>query len=412
MHFKLMGYKLLEGNEMTKRRVVLGIGILSVFLTLQAGAAEWTPVTGVETLKGFMGGLKAERTLANGKIATGEYRPDGTGTLHAWGASIARTWDIVGDDQISITARGETLNFQVERNSENLDLYRVRDMATGELTEFTLTESKAVVPETSGSTTAKGGAAAPSSDEIAAELANPNSALASLTLKPQYRLFDGTLPNAGSQSSLTILFQPVLPFPLENGGKIIWRPAIPVIFDQPIPTGSGKYKSKSGLGDIAFDLAYAIPPRDDGIIGAIGLITSLPTGSGELSNDNWTLGPEFMLGKMTPKNIFILFPSHQWDIAGSGNSISLTSIQAGIVHLAGGGWTIGSTPQMSYNWDAEQWTVPINFNFSKTVMLGSRPWKLGGEINYYVERADALAPEWMFGLSITPVVKNVLADWF
>jgi len=45
-------------------------------------------------------------------------------------------------------------------------------------------------------------------------------------------------------------------------------------------------------------------------------------------------------------------------------------------------------------------------------MLGSRPWKLGGEINYYVERADALAPEWMFGLSITPVVKNVLADWF
>lgn len=395
---------------MKKANTILLISLISILLALPVSASEWITVTGAETLRGFMSGLKAERTLANGKLDYGEYHSDGTGTLHAWGANISRTWEVVGEDTIAITARGKTLQYQLERNSDNPDLYRVRDVVTGDIAEFRRTEGGTVVSTTAKSTPAKGGAAAASADEVAAELANPNTALASLTLKPQYRLFDGDLPKAGGQSSLTILFQPVLPFPLESGGKIIWRPAIPVIVDQPIPTGPGKYKDKSGLGDIAFDLVYAIPPRDDGVIAALGLITSLPTGTDELSNDNWTLGPEFMLGKMTPKNIFILFPSHQWDIAGSGNNISLTSIQAGVVHLVEGGWTIGSTPQMSYDWEAEQWSVPLNINFSKTIMIGSRPWKLGGEINYYIERDDDFAPKWMFGLSITPVVRNVLAD--
>ena len=144
----------------------------------------------------------------------------------------------------------------------------------------------------------------------------------------------------------------------------------------------------------------------------MGLITSLPTGSGELSNDNWTLGPELLLGKTTKKNIFTLFPNHQWDVAGSGNSISLTSVQVAWIHLPGAGWSVGTAPQMTYDWEAEQWNIPINLNASKTVMIASRPWKLGGAINYYVERNDAFAPEWMFEISISPVVKNVLADWF
>ena len=41
-----------------------------------------------------------------------------------------------------------------------------------------------------------------------------------------------------------------------------------------------------------------------------------------------------------------------------------------------------------------------------------RPWKLSVEANYYVEKADAFGPEWMFSFNVTPVVKNKLADLF
>ncbi len=47
-----------------------------------------------------------------------------------------------------------------------------------------------------------------------------------------------------------------------------------------------------------------------------------------------------------------------------------------------------------------------------TVVWNSRPWKLSAELNYYVEKSEAIGPEWMFSFNIAPVVKNRLAGWF
>ena len=41
--------------------------------------------------------------------------------------------------------------------------------------------------------------------------------------------------------------------------------------------------------------------------------------------------------------------------------------------------------------------------------MGGRPWKLGVEVNYYTEQPDAFGPDWMIGINIAPVVKNVFA---
>jgi len=257
----------------------------------------------------------------------------------------------------------------------------------------------------------EGGAAAPSAAEMAAELSNPNTAVATMTLKAQYRIFEGDLPAADDQSSTLVLFQPGLPFVLSSGAKIIWRPAIPILVDQPVPDPGG-FSGEAGLGDIAFDLAFS-PKVAPGKLFAFGVFTSLPTATNNLGSDRWTLGPEILIGKATPKYVLGLFPNHQWSVGGSGDAdVSLTSIQIFYTAIRGGGWTVGSGPSMTYDWKAEQWTVPLQINFGKTVILNGRPWKLGGEINYYVEKADAFAPEWMFSFSVSPVVKNKLADWF
>ena len=50
-------------------------------------------------------------------------------------------------------------------------------------------------------------------DEIARELANPNTPLASLNFKNQFRFFDGDLPDASDQWSYTLLFQPTYAHP-------------------------------------------------------------------------------------------------------------------------------------------------------------------------------------------------------
>jgi len=251
-------------------------------------------------------------------------------------------------------------------------------------------------------------------EEIAAELANPNTPMATLNLKLQYRAFEGTLPGADNQSSSTLFFQPSFPFPLENGDVVIFRPGIPIQLDFAFPDASPSgFGSESGIGDIAFDLAYARTTKA-GMLYAGGLIASLPTATDDaLGTDRYTLGPEIMIGKLTKKYVIGAFPNHQWDVGGSGDKeINLTTIQLFGTYLPGGGWNFGSSPIISYDHIAHQWTLPINFTFGKTVIRNGRAWKLSTEINYFVDQPDAFGPTWLIGFNIAPVVKNAMANWF
>lgn len=257
-------------------------------------------------------------------------------------------------------------------------------------------------------------AAKKSADEVAKELANPNTPLASLKFKIQYQAFTGDLAGADDQDSTVVLFQPSLPFPLDNGDKIIFRPALPLIQSQPVPvTAPANWDDESGIGDMGFDLVYATT-SDSGLLLAWGAVGSLPTASEDsLGNDRISLGPELFVGKVSKTSIIGLFPNHQWDVGGSGDAdVSLTSVQAFGVFLPGGGWNYGTSPTFTYDHVSDQWTAPLNLSFGRTLILGDRPWKFGLDFDYYVEQADSFGPDWKVTISITPVVENMLARIF
>lgn len=248
-----------------------------------------------------------------------------------------------------------------------------------------------------------------SAEETARQLANPNTPLASLTLKSQWTHWQGDLPGADGVDSQTFLFQPSFPFPVNETDLVFLRPAFPYLVDQPVVDASGSVRSVSGLGDMGMDLAFGRTTKS-GLIIVGGVIAGIPIGADRLSSDTWTLGPEIFIGKLTQKFVVGLFPSHQWDVSGP-RETSLTTIQPIATYLPGGGWAIGTAGSMSYNWETEQWTIPIQMQVSKTVKIGKLPIKLAVEGNYYVEQADALGQDWFIGLNITPVVPNVVAEW-
>jgi len=59
-----------------------------------------------------------------------------------------------------------------------------------------------------------------SNAELAKELANPNTPLASMKFKTQYRTYKGDLKDADDQDSTTVLFQPTLPFPMADDNTL------------------------------------------------------------------------------------------------------------------------------------------------------------------------------------------------
>lgn len=257
-----------------------------------------------------------------------------------------------------------------------------------------------------------------SSDQVAKELANPNTSLASLTFKNQYRWYTGDLPNADEQDNYTLVFQPVFPFPLEtteNGGKpnIFVRPAIPLLVDQPVfdPVTSD-FGGETAIGDIGFDLAYGVT-ETNGLIWAAGMVGTLPTATeSSVAGKQLRLGPEALVAKFEPWGVYGILPSHQWDVAGwSDTNFSNTQVQGFLRFLPGGGWNVGSSPIMNYDWETEEWTIPLSLSASKTVLFNGTPIKLEFEVNYYVSQPDAFGPDWMISLNVTPVVNNFINQW-
>ncbi len=161
-------------------KVIISTCLLSVSI-VSAGASGWITVTGADKLTMFMTDLKAERVLPNGEISRGEYRGDGTGTLYSWGTEIPRTWEVRGENQICVTAERKSLCYTLEQNRQDGSRYRVQEVGSDIVTEVKVTGDKTAVESAPQSVGAKGGAATPSAAELAAELSNPNSSVATLT---------------------------------------------------------------------------------------------------------------------------------------------------------------------------------------------------------------------------------------
>jgi len=235
-----------------------------------------------------------------------------------------------------------------------------------------------------------------SNDELARELANPNTPLASMKFKTQYRTYQGDINDAKDQDSTTLVFQPTLPFPLDNGDTLYVRPAVPLLFDQPtiegghllssgIPINQKKsnlsnidrFDSEIGLGDITIDVQYG-NTEENGFLWSYGATATIPSATqDELGADRWALGPGFQLGHIGKKTVFGGFLNHQWDIAGSSDTdINLSTLQLFAVYLPGGGWSVASSPIMSYDHESNNATIPINLALGKTLKIKGRPGNL------------------------------------
>ena len=390
--------------------------ILSLFtlaLCMVTDAQDWQPINNAQKLSELFSGTVMETELKSGSKATARYSADGTGVVKAWGGTFNRTWEVSGNDLVCIDIQGVDNCFKIDSNPADNTSYRAHNQLTGETIIFTV-RPEGIISVADSDTKPGGNAAKPSTDELAKELANPNTALATLNLKNQFTSYEGDLPGADDQDNVSWLFQPILPFVRDDGSKIIFRPAIPIFLDRPrFDANAGSFDEASGLGDIAFDLAYAPSLEDPGQLLAYGVFGSMPTASDDLGTDRWTLGPELLVGRLNPKFIYGLLANHQWDFAGSGDAdISTTTLNILSVYLPGGGWNTGSSPAITYDWKSEQWTVPLQASIGKTVVIGGRPWKFSFEANYYVEKADAFGPDWQISFNIGPVVKNAMADWF
>jgi hypothetical protein len=128
----------------------------------------------------------------------------------------------------------------------------------------------------------------------------------------------------------------------------------------------------------------------------------------ELSGDQLRLGPEAVLAYINKAGVLAVFPQHQWTVAGNGADYSSTTLEIIATKFLGNGWSAGTDSKIAYDWEADQWTIPINATIKKIVRLGNTPVQLSAAFDYYVERNDSFGPDFGLTFSVTPTVPNFI----
>ena len=279
-------------------------------------------------------------------------------------------------------------------------------------------------------------------DEIAKELSNPVTALASIRTDMEYRTYQGDLPAAGDQSNTVFVIKPSLPIPLKNGKNILMRATIPIYVDMPtwqVPFGhplwiqdfdypdfrlrqspqitadTGQFISVHGhVGDIGFNFAYG-GVSDNGFISMYGLAIALRTSTNISASRNQILfGPEIAFGKSSDWGVIGAWVTHltnisDGDLGGDLYDTNETYVEVFFAYGLGNGWQIFSEPKLTYDWEADsgnELLLPLGAGISKTLRVGKTPLKMAFEIENFVVSPDRFGPEWMFTFSFTPVIRN------
>jgi hypothetical protein len=157
--------------------ILFSLMVMTFVTTEPAYADNWEKITGAENLRKLISGMTVEMEVRPGVIATGRYFEDGTAKIESGGVTFQRTWEVRGDDQVCYSTATETKCLTVEQNLDVPGEYRYRHVKTGKMRLFRVSGTDRRVMTAERKPDGSGGLAEPSAQDIAAELADPNSAM-------------------------------------------------------------------------------------------------------------------------------------------------------------------------------------------------------------------------------------------
>jgi len=227
--------------------------------------------------------------------------------------------------------------------------------------------------------------------ELAKKLANP---VASLIQVPFVANYDENIGPDEEGAVWLINIQPVIPFSLSEDWNLISRTILPVIDQNDVPVqGMGA----SGIGDLLPSLFFS-PVKSGGLTWGVGPVFLLPTASDEmLGGGKWGIGPTAVLLKQQGPWTVGGLVSHVESVAGKDDraDISATLIQPFLTYIIRKTkTTIALNTESIYDWENEEWLVPINFNVFQLLKVGTQIIQVGAGVRYWVDSPDGAADGW------------------
>ena len=229
-------------------------------------------------------------------------------------------------------------------------------------------------------------ASAQSDADLAKKLSNPISSLISLPFQFNY---DSDIGPADTGDRLAVNIQPVMPLELNDEWNVISRSILPIMTQEDIFEDSG---TQSGTGDLVQSFFFSPKsPTESGWIWGVGPVAALPTASDELlGTEKWSLGPTGVMIKVNGGWTYGVLANHLWSITGDEDraDVNTTFVQPILSHTTSSAITYTATSEATYDWEAEDSALPVNFTIAKVVSLGRQKMSVSGGVRYWLDSTE------------------------
>ena len=238
---------------------------------------------------------------------------------------------------------------------------------------------------------------AQSADELAKKLSNPVASLISVPF--QYNYNSGFGDGDGQQSYINI--QPVIPISIGENWNLISRTILPVVNQSDFtPT----YGSRTGLGNITQSFFFSPKePTEGGLTWGVGPVLQIPTATNGISPNQWGAGVTGVALKQANGWTFGVLANHVWSVSAEdryGDS-STTFLQPFLSYTTKRATSYGINTESTYNWETEDWSVPINLTVGQIVKISGKPVSLTGGVRYWADTPEGGPDGWGARLVVT-----------
>ena len=217
--------------------------------------------------------------------------------------------------------------------------------------------------------------------DLAKKLANPIASLISIPFQFNY---DRGYGPRGDGWKTFVNVQPVIPITLSDDWNLISRTIVPIAHQENLAPGLG---SQCGLGDVVQSLFFSpSKPGPWGLIWGVGPVLLFPTATDEfLGGEKWGAGPTGIALKQSGPWTVGMLANHIWSYAGDDNreDVNATFVQPFAAYTTKSAWTFSLNAESTYDWDENEWAIPINLFVSKLLKIGKLPVQIGAGVRYW-----------------------------
>jgi len=176
-------------------------------------------------------------------------------------------------------------------------------------------------------------------------------------------------PHRNTGESVNV--EPLIPFEVTPAWNVIVQPFV-AMTSLPSPDAT------TGFDDVQMSV-FLTPTRTGTWAGGLGPIVELPTASDDqLGTGKWSGGPTGAVFYSNGPWLNGVLASHLASFAGSRHrvDVAVTSIEPQVSYTWDSGWSLQSSPTISYDWTADAWTLPLGIDVGKTFSVGTQAMSL------------------------------------